>query len=69
MHNFDKLLEKSEEGFDIRCKYYKDNGLEDLRFVEWSVGNGTVLQRGDVDFTCILKDRYLNCSEKIRYGK
>ena len=38
MHNFDKLLEKSEEGFDIRCKYYKDNGLEDLRFAEWNVG-------------------------------
>ena len=69
MHNFDKLLEKSEEGFDIRCKYYKDNGLEDLRFAEWNVGNGTVLQRGDVDFTCVLKGRNLSCSEKIRYGK
>ena len=69
MHNFDKLLEKSEEGFDIRCKYYKDNGLEDLRFAEWNVGNGTVLQRGDVDFTCVSKGRHLSCSEKIRYGK
>ncbi len=72
MHDFRNLLKKSEEGFNLRCLYYEQLGCHDFKFAKWGEGDGTELQRGDVDFTCMQggnKDKVYKCSEKIRDGK
>lgn len=69
MHDFKGYLEKSEEGFNLRCEYYSENGCSDLKFAKWGVGNGTELQLMDIDFTCTIGGKPYTCSEKIRDGK
>ena len=69
MFEFRKLLDKSEEGFGLRCEYYAENGGSDFKFAKWGVDNGTELQLMDVDFTCNINGKPYLCSEKIRTGK
>lgn len=69
MTDFFKYLAKSEEGFALRCEYYASKGCSDFKFAKWGKDDGTELQRGDVDFTCLCSDTPFKCSEKIRTGK
>ena len=69
MTDFFKYLAKSEEGFALRCEYYASKGCSDFKFAKWGKEDGTELQRGDVDFTCLCGDTPFKCSEKIRTGK
>ena len=69
MFDFNKLLDKSEEGFDLRCKYYASKGGSDFKYARWGEDNGTELQRKDIDFTCVFNGKERSCSEKVRNGK